>query len=275
MERQTAAHVTGRLEQTRVFRRYVALGDSTTEGLVDPDRNGGFRGWADRLAETIAAAQTEPLEYANLAFRGMRLCEIREYQFEQALAMNPDLMTIFGGPNDIITAVRCDWESWRGQLADMFGEARQRDITVLTFTLPDFTGINPLSATWRPRALRLNELIRTEAERYGVLMVDFERYPKVSDPRLWYDDRLHANELGHQVVAAALAWRLGLVAGTAQSWTHPLPEEPFRPGPRQRLMSDVDWAVRYLGPWLGRGLRGTRDDRRITPKRPVPTVVPK
>ena len=35
----------------RTFSRYVAIGDSTTEGLDDPDGAGGYRGWADRLAE--------------------------------------------------------------------------------------------------------------------------------------------------------------------------------------------------------------------------------
>jgi hypothetical protein len=38
----------------RTFHRYVAIGDSSTEGLVDPDGAGGYRGWADRLAQLIA-----------------------------------------------------------------------------------------------------------------------------------------------------------------------------------------------------------------------------
>src|SRR6185295_7183943 len=50
----------------RVFRRYVALGDSSTEGLDDPDPRGGYRGWANRLADWIATAQgpERPLLYA-------------------------------------------------------------------------------------------------------------------------------------------------------------------------------------------------------------------
>ena len=38
------------------FRRYVALGDSFTEGVGDPDptRPNGLRGWADRVAEHLA-----------------------------------------------------------------------------------------------------------------------------------------------------------------------------------------------------------------------------
>jgi len=45
------------------WRRYVALGDSLTEGLSDPDpdRPGAFRGWADRLADHLAAAAPDAL----------------------------------------------------------------------------------------------------------------------------------------------------------------------------------------------------------------------
>ncbi|MGI8523346.1 MAG: GDSL-type esterase/lipase family protein [Nocardioides sp.] len=45
------------------FHRYVALGDSFTEGVGDPDppRPNGLRGWADRVAEALAATYDEAL----------------------------------------------------------------------------------------------------------------------------------------------------------------------------------------------------------------------
>jgi hypothetical protein len=61
-------------------------------------------GW-NRLAQHIADAQDEPLEYANLAIRGMRMKEIRVGQLDDALAMKPDLLSIFGGVNDLIAPV--------------------------------------------------------------------------------------------------------------------------------------------------------------------------
>jgi len=79
------------------FRRYVAIGDSSTEGLEDPDGNGGYRGWADRLAAIVANGQDETLDYANLGLRGLRLNEVRLTQFDAALAMRPDLLSIFAG----------------------------------------------------------------------------------------------------------------------------------------------------------------------------------
>lgn len=52
------------------FRRYVALGDSQTEGVGDePHPDGTPRGWADRFAERLATVQPD-LRYANLAVRG-------------------------------------------------------------------------------------------------------------------------------------------------------------------------------------------------------------
>ena len=56
------------------FHRYVALGDSFTEGVGDPDhsRPNGLRGWADRVAEVLAQ-QADDFGYANLAIRGRKL----------------------------------------------------------------------------------------------------------------------------------------------------------------------------------------------------------
>ncbi|HLM21012.1 MAG TPA: SGNH/GDSL hydrolase family protein, partial [Propionibacteriaceae bacterium] len=251
------------------FRRYVAIGDSTTEGLEDPDGNGGYRGWADRLAQHIADNQNEPLEYANLAIRGYRMKEIRTRQFDDALAMQPDLLSVFGGINDVILP-RCDLDSIRADYVIIFGEARRQGVTVLTFTVADLASINPLGMAFRDRVTKLNDLIRTEAERYGVVLMDFEQYPVAQDPRLWFADRLHSNELGHQIVAAALAWRLG-IEGCDDSWTIPLEGEPMRPRGRQLVTSDIDWAMHYLAPWLGKGIRGLRTGYGIERKRPIPT----
>ena len=253
------------------YHRYVAIGDSTTEGLEDPDGQGGYRGWADRLAQVVADSQTEPLEYANLAVRGLRLNEIRNRQLDDALAMRPDLMTIFGGVNDLISSA-WDFDEMRADLAAMFGEARVLDCTVLTFTLPDPTSINPFGKRLKERIFRLNDILRAEADRYGVLVMDFQHYPIAEDPRLWFEDRLHGNQLGHQRVAAALAWRLGL-PGSDESWAEPLDDEPTRRRFHEQLAGDVDWVRRYLGPWLGKGIRGIPHGHGIEPKRPVPTVV--
>jgi len=102
-----------------VFHRYVAIGDSTTEGLENHDPRGGYRGWADRLAMIIAAAQTEPLEYANIGIRGYTLNENRTNQFDRTMAMKPDLLTVVGGVNDVI-GLRPDFIQMQADYAAMF-----------------------------------------------------------------------------------------------------------------------------------------------------------
>ena len=66
--------------------RYVALGDSFTEGVGDDDpaRPNGVRGWADRVAEQLGAADPA-FGYANLAIRGRKLRQIMAEQVDAAV----------------------------------------------------------------------------------------------------------------------------------------------------------------------------------------------
>ena len=80
------------------FHRYVALGDSFTEGVGDhdPARPNGVRGWADRVAEVLGRS-TDDFGYANLAIRGRKMDAILAEQLEPALALSPDLVTVYAG----------------------------------------------------------------------------------------------------------------------------------------------------------------------------------
>ena len=86
-----------------VFHRYVALGDSFTEGVGDhdPDLPNGVRGWADRVAAVLAST-TDDFGYANLAIRGRKLAGVLAEQIEPAVALRPDLVTVYAGGNDIL-----------------------------------------------------------------------------------------------------------------------------------------------------------------------------
>src|SRR5687767_7922898 len=124
------------------FSRYVAIGDSSTEGLDDPDGAGGYRGWANRLAEQIAAAQGSLL-YANLGVRGRRVRQVLEQQLAPALAMRPDLVTVFAGTNDAVSR-RFELERVAADLATIQHALIAAGATVLTFTLPDLGPVMPL-----------------------------------------------------------------------------------------------------------------------------------
>lgn len=260
-----------RLDQAepRRFERYVAIGDSSTEGLDDPDGKGGYRGWADRLAGHIAAAQGSVL-YANLGVRGRHTRQVLEEQLDLALSMRPDVATVFAGSNDAVS---------RGFDADAVGrdiEHMQRRLieagaTVVTFTLPDLTGVIPLGRFAAPRVLRFNDALRRASAATGATLVDFAAYPMSSDPRIWSEDGFHANSLGHERIAAALAHALA-VPGVDDSWASPFP--PARPGNRFRgWMSDSAWLFGHFLPWLFRHARGRSSGDGRGPKRPDLTEI--
>ncbi|MGE0442443.1 MAG: SGNH/GDSL hydrolase family protein [Gemmatimonadales bacterium] len=255
---------------TPPIRRYVAIGDSSTEGLDDPDGRGGYRGWANRLAELVAAWQGGLL-YANLGIRGKRTGEILAEQLEPALAMQPDLVTVFSGTNDVvgrrfeIAPVAADIETLQSRLTGA-------GATVLTFTLPDLRPVMPLAALVTERVEALNEAIRAAARKSGAIVVDIARHPVASDPRLWSLDRLHANAVGHARIAQALAEALG-VPGAGSGWSEPLPPQP-RPGLTRRIAAEMRWTADHLVPWVWRHLRGRSSGDGITAKRPELVPVP-
>lgn len=247
-----------------LYRRYVAIGDSSTEGIHDPDGAGGFRGWANRLAERIAQNQGSLL-YANLAIRGRRTRAVREEQLARALAMRPDLATLFSGTNDVV-ARRFDVDNVADDVEAMHRALVGSGATLLTFTLPELTPVMPLGRLIARRVEALNHALREIAGRSGAILVDFAAHPVASDPRLWNDDRLHANAAGHQRMADALAHALGL-PGADTSWSEPLPVAP-RPSAFERLRAEADWFRRFLLPWAWRHARGRSSGDDISPKRP-------
>lgn len=250
----------------RHFARYVAIGDSSTEGLDDPDGNGGYRGWANRLAAHVAAAQDGQLLYANLGVRGRHTTEVRKQQLQPALAMHPDLVTVFSGVNDIVER-NCNVPRVAREMEQMFSALRATDATVLTITMPDLSEVAPIARLVRKRLLELNDRVREAADRTGVLLVDLAKSPVCTDLRLWSDDRLHANSEGHRRIAAALAHRLGL-PGHDDAWTEPLPGAAPA-SITSRIGEELRWTGEHLLPWLWRHARGISSGDKRGPKRPT------
>ena len=248
------------------FSRYVAIGDSTTEGLEDPTPDGlGYRGFADRLAARLAREQPALL-YANLGIRGRKMRQIREEQLEPALALEPDLVSIVGGLNDILRP-RIDFDQVVGDLEHMVSAFASRGATVLGVTFPDAARIMPAARPARRRVNALNLAVRGIADRHGMLIADLERHGVV-DPRLWSADRLHANSSGHARIAAAMEQALGLEP-SEDPWA-PLP--PADPIPRGTAIStELVWMSRHMAPWIVRRIRGRSSGDGLAPKRPALT----
>ena len=205
------------------YRRYIALGDSCAEGLDDPYPDGKtYRGWTDLTAAGLAAVSPS-LQYANLAVRGRRLDQILTEQVPLAVAQRPDLVTLFGGGNDLL---QNRWQSTARSLDATVSALVEVARTVVLFTLPDIARL-PGLGRMRPRVNQLNDLIVTTAARYNTMLVDVREDTYCNDARLYGADRLHLGALGHQRVAAHLLTTLGVPADP--DWLSPLPPATREP----------------------------------------------
>lgn len=241
--------------------RYVAIGDSFTEGVGDVDRRrpNGLRGWADRVAEGLGAVDPQA-QYANLAIRGRLLIPILEEQLPAALALKPNLVTFYGGGNDIMRP-NVDIDQLMTHVDEAFATLRGEGIEVLTVTGLDVQGQGPFART-RGRTATYNELLRGIAEDHGVHIIDYWRWNDFLDWRLWADDRLHMNDLGHERFASRVLAQLGLPGVVTESV---LPPE-VQLTAREKVEQEARWVREFALPWIGRRLRGTSSGDGVTPK---------
>ena len=247
------------------FRRFVAIGDSQTEGVGDaPNPDGSDRGWADRFAEALARGNPGLL-YANLAVRGRTAGQVRDDQLEPGLALEPDLVSVIAGMNDLIRP-GFDLDEVLGILDDMERAFIGVGAVVMTITYPDPDGLGPLGGLIEDRVRAFNQGIRETAAANGTRVLDLEPIKATADPRLWRPDRLHLNPDGHERMAQGM---LSLVAPelVEQSWRAPLPASPVK-GTKEAVMDEAEWFFRYLAPWIGRRITGRSSGDGRVAKRP-------
>ncbi len=245
------------------FHRYVALGDSFTEGYgdPDPDRPNGLRGWADRVAEVLAT-RTDDFGYANLAIRGRKLPAVIAEQLEPALALEPDLVSIYAGANDIMRP-KVDLDAIVDSYDDALGRLAATGARLLVFTAFDPGG----SAIYRPlrgRFALYNELVRSSASRHGAQIVDFWRLREYRDWRYWDADRMHLGPAGHQRMATEVLDTLGV--------PHDLTPLPLVDLPvvsrSEQVRENLAWVRSSALPWVHRRLTGRSSGDLINPRYP-------
>ncbi|AWB90591.1 SGNH/GDSL hydrolase family protein [Homoserinimonas hongtaonis] len=243
--------------------RYVALGDSFTEGIGDPEPGspGGNRGWADRVAETLALG-TENFSYANLAIRGRLLQQIVDEQVEPALELKPDLVSLSAGGNDIIRP-NTDPDEVAARLELAVERLRRDGAAIVLFTGPDI-GMTPVMKRIRGKVAIFNENVRAVAHRHDAVVVDMWALSELRDPRMWDADRLHFSPVGHQTIAMAVLDALGVPHELEPFTAEPLPVRPWRTA----RADDIVWAREYFVPWVVRRIRHRSSGDGITAKRP-------
>lgn len=189
---------------------------------------------------------------------------MRAEQLAPALALRPDLVTVVAGMNDMIRP-KFDAAAVASELEAMFAALSGTGAKVATITFPDLGAIVPLARPIAARAVALNELITAAAKRHDVAVFDAFRYPITTDAGCGAPTA-YANAVGHERIAAAMAQTLGL-PGSNASWSDPLPPLA-KPAAMSLAATELRWLATFLGPWVGRRVRGKSSGDGRLAKRP-------
>lgn len=245
------------------FHRYVALGDSFTEGVGDHDPSlpNGVRGWADRFAEVLAG-RTDDFTYANLAIRGKKLLPIVAEQIEPALTLRPDLVSLYAGANDVLRP-RVDIDSLVSAYDDALARLARQGAHLLLFTAYD-PGDSAIFGALRGRFAVYNELVREVADKHSATLVDFWRLRDYRDNRMWDIDRMHMSSAGHQRMAIEVLNALGIGHALGSLELGPVAKLTKA----QQRAADLEWARTHAGPWVKRRLTGVSSGDNLSPRRP-------
>jgi phosphatidylinositol alpha 1,6-mannosyltransferase len=234
-----------------LYRSYVAMGDSLTEGLGDTGfyQDRANKGWADRLAGLLAreaAFAGHSFDYANLALRGSNSLHILTAQLELALELKADLVTIMTGANDL------SWLPWRKKAIDhMLRGALARlyevgsHVVLINTVRPAHTSLAKIMIH---RSREMSNIIARIASEFGTPVVDVHSMREFEYLNFWASDLVHFSSNGHTRITNEVASALAIDVRD---------ETPHVAG-RTRLgvREFFAWLFNDVIPFWGRKLRG-------------------
>ncbi|MFF2370316.1 glycosyltransferase [Agromyces sp. NPDC058110] len=254
--------------------RYVAVGDSLSEGLCDTSRMaaGEYRGWADRLAMLLALASPagERVAYANLAVRSRKVDDVVDEQAPRAINLGADLVSVLIGGNDLV-GPRPDVHGLADRLAASVAGLRATGADVLLVT--PFMPQRPASRLYERRVAAFADRIVGIGHDTGAIVLDVAALPALTVKGMWAEDRVHLNSAGHRALAYEAARRLGVPDAAALAELEQAAHEPGADVAAEidtdRQVGDAEWIVRHAVPWVARRVRGRTAGDGLDAKRPA------
>ncbi|MBF4618167.1 SGNH/GDSL hydrolase family protein [Clavibacter sp. VKM Ac-2873] len=172
---------------------YVALGDSTAQGIGASRPGNGYVGI---LADRIRALSGRSVRTVNLSVSGARASDLVEHQLPRLAKMQPDVVTLAIGANDILAFEPVAFEHDLGRILDAVPP------TTVVADLPCFHF--PTSE----RKVRVaNEIVRRLATARGLRLAPLHRITRRQTAVLAITqaagDLFHPNDRGYRVWASA------------------------------------------------------------------------
>ena len=254
------------------YTRFIALGDSFTEGMQDEKINEQYRGWADRVAEALAS-ETQGFTYMNCAIRGKLVGQVIDDQIPKALRWieGPNTLVSFhAGANDLLRP------SYDPNLVLPKYQEAVRVLAATGCQLMLFTAIERVAKSgkmqdlWQARFSQFNKVVRDMAAEVGGIVIEATADPEIGSRRFLDKDRLHLNPAGHHRVAQGVLQKIG--GPHDANWRSDLPPLPSR-SLVAKIYDDLRWFITFLIPWMSRRIRGVSSGDGRSPKHSAPIAL--
>lgn len=182
---------------------YVALGDSTVEGHGASHRD---RAYPSIIYNTLKLRYPKA-EYYNFGQGGARVEEVAEKQLHEAVVLNPNLITLSIGANDIASQTKIsDFETRLEYILSKLTSNTKAHIVINS--IPDLSATTTLSRFAKIygnyRIGLFNKIIETLSEKYNIQFVDLYLQSRIfarNYPEVLSHDGLHPSDTGYALWA--------------------------------------------------------------------------
>ncbi len=183
---------------------YVALGDSTGAGVGA--REGGY---VARLFKRILERRPGS-KLSNLCVSGATTEDLRRSQLDRGVALNPDLVTVGIGVNDIGHGLSL--EQFSKNYEEIISTLKQKTHAQIVVTnLPDISSApripGPMRNEYQRQIVQFSERLQEIANRHGVTIFDIHTITKAelpSHPEYFSSDGFHPSDKGYELWASEM-----------------------------------------------------------------------
>jgi acyl-CoA thioesterase I len=195
---------------------YVALGDSTGAGIGA--RDGGY---VVRLFKNIEERRPGS-KLSNLCVSGATTGDVVRAQLGQSVAMNPDLVTVGIGINDIGHGLTL--EQFSRNYEQILSTLREKTSARIVVTnLPDISSApvipGPARNEYQRKIVQFSQRLEEIAARHGVTVFDIYTITTqelASHPEYFSSDGFHPSDAGYELWAQHMWPTIAQVIGADQ-----------------------------------------------------------
>lgn len=185
---------------------YVALGDSTVEGIGSSHSSKSF----PALVFKKIKEDKKEASYFNLGKKGARVRDVIETQLAKAVSLKPDLITISVGANDLRR--RTKLKQFEKDYYHLIKTLREKTkAKIIISNIPDVSLLPSLSIFVKYFAKfiirRLNKIIGKYAKEFNCILVDLYEESRIYSKKykdLISKDGLHPSDKGYVLWAEAI-----------------------------------------------------------------------